>query len=449
MKTDRLHNIGAEQQVIGSILADNRQFDPVSDLISVEDFADGAHRMIFATVRDMLRDGKAVDIVTVAEALDRAGKLGDVGDLQYLGALVVGAVMPENAAHYAALVRDKAQRRKLAEIGERLAAATELATSADELISETQKQLADMIDKSAGVEIKSFSALLGDFVGDLSERRDREEFQGLPTGVSDLDAKLNGLRAGELIIVAGRPAMGKTAFAMQIGVVNGVEKKNVLVFSLEMTAASLLERAVANTGKIELKAIKSGRFNNDQWDRLEAKAMNLSNATVYIDSSTRLTVERLRSRARQQKARYGLDLIIIDYIQLMEAQGQSRNEQVSTITRGLKLLARELDVPVIALSQLSRKCDERTDKRPMKSDLRDSGAIEQDADVIMTVYRDEEYNPNTDAKGIAEIGVIKNREGETGRVYTAFLGEYSRFENCYYRPPEKEIQTPKRRGFYV
>jgi len=245
--------------------------------------------------------------------------------------------------------------------------------------------------------------------------------------------------------------MGKTTLAMQFALTVAKARLPVLVFSLEMTPVALAERALASTLRVDATKMRKGTLEKEDWSKISSAYQIFNDMPLYIDKSARLTIERMRSRAKNLKARCGLSLIVVDYIQLMEADGDNRNEQISTISRGMKLLANELDVPLVALSQLSRKCDERTDKRPLLSDLRDSGAIEQDADVVMTVYRDEVYHPGTDAKGIAEINIAKNREGETGRVYATFLGHLNRFENTTYRPSAKEGTTPTKArdwGFY-
>ncbi|MDR0770160.1 MAG: replicative DNA helicase [Burkholderiales bacterium] len=450
MWTDNMTNNAAEQTVIGALLIDSEAFDRIEDRVSIDDFSVEDHRALFAEIRAMIAAGQPVDVVTLAESLHGKGRLDSVGGLVYIGALAQNVPTAANVGHYADIVRAKAVRRRLARAGEKIAELAHSAESSDNLIDEARRLIDGAADEQAGDGAVMLGDMLGGFLDDIEARMESGgELPGLPTGLTDLDEKLLGLRGGDLVIVAGRPSMGKTTLAMGIGLHNAVAGHPVFVASLEMTGKALLERAVASLGRVDSRKLRNGALggsDSQEWDGVTVAAEKLKNIKLAVDGSARLTVERLRARAKRMKARHGLALIIIDYIQLMDAEGQSRNEQISAISRGLKLLAMELDVPVIALSQLSRQCDGRTDKRPMLSDLRDSGAIEQDADVVVMVYRDEVYNSATDAKGIAEINVGKNREGETGRVYATFLGHINRFENSLYRPPAK-TETTAKRGF--
>jgi replicative DNA helicase len=439
--------VNAEQHVIGALLLDASSFNDVADVVTVSDFSDSAHRVMFSEIREMVADGETVDVVMLCSRLANKGRDDDAGGISYIASLASAVPTAANAAHYARFVQLQALRRRLDIAGVEISELAKSANgkSADELVGEAKKR----IDVAAGDTVKdesvAFSDLLQTLVDDL-ESRDGSEKRGLPTGLLDLDEKIIGLRGGDLIVVAGRPSTGKTTLAMNIALHNALDGKSVFVASLEMSALSLTERAVASVGRIDSRNLKSGKIDSDDWRRVAEAQGKMQSAKLHIDGASRLTVERLRARCKRVKARQGLALVLVDYIQLMDADGNSRNEEIASISRGLKLLAKELDVPLIALSQLSRKCEDRTDKRPMLSDLRDSGAIEQDADIVLTVYRDELHNPSSNAKNIAEINVAKNREGETGRVYATFLGRFNRFENTAYRPQSNPL--PPKKGFY-
>jgi replicative DNA helicase len=426
------HSIEAEQSVLGALLLSNAALDRIEDKLAPADFYSETHRTLYRSIRGLIQSGKAADVVTLSAALRHDGKLDQVGGLDYLWQLLQNVPTAANVEHYAGIVRDRAMLRALAvfamDAGD--LAMTRSGKPALELVEEVQRRAAALSDGIAGPEAAPIGDLL---VGVIEHIEQRYSSDAPPPGIStkllDLDAKLLGLQPGDLIVVAGRPGMGKTALAMQIAIEASVEGLPACVFSLEMKPSKLVERAVAHVTRVNSYALRSGKLSPDDWQQIASGLGRMAEIPLYIDGSSRLTVERMRARAKQIHRRVGLKLIVIDYIQLMDAEGDNRNEQVSSITRGLKLMANELGVPVIALSQLSRECEKRTDKRPMLSDLRDSGAVEQDADVVLFVYRDEVYHQDSQHKGMAEIIIGKNRDGERGRVYTTFFGSYNRFEN--------------------
>jgi replicative DNA helicase len=348
------------------------------------------------------------------------------------------------AEHWARRVRSYARRRRLAGVASDLGAAAfaKDGRDADELIDEAQRALAKIAEEGAASD---GDRSLGEILPALMETLERRmahggELPGLSTGIGDLDERILGLKGGELVIVAGRPSMGKTTLAVQFAREAAKEGKTALIFSLEMRPTALAEALLSSIGHIDAWKLRSGKLTHEDWSEISATYARASGMPIRTDGSPRLTLERMRARARQVKRKHGLSIIVLDYIQLMEGDaGEERNQQVAAISRGLKLIANELDVPVVALSQLNRSCEARTNKRPMMSDLRDSGAVEADADVILFVYRDEVYNhDDAELKGKAEIIVGKQREGEGGTVYAAFVGHHKRFADTDWRPQRRE-----------
>ncbi|MNH06150.1 Replicative DNA helicase [compost metagenome] len=386
--------------------------------------------------------GKAVDLLTVADYID----VLDNGDraLGHCATLVNNTPSVASAGTYAGIVRERAIERALYELSDRTLEIVQGGGDIQDRIAAVQAAAMGIDAGSDGEEVVKAADLMANQLEVWQERHDRlsrgETLIGLSTGLADLDEKLGGLQPEQLIIVAGRPATGKTTLAMGF-VLDAVvrQKKSGLVISLEMSKSQLIDRAVAAEGRVPLNLIKNGSACETHGAELCAAAAKLKHANLFIADRAAATVGRIRSLARRHKMRYGLDILMIDYLQLMDGEGGNRTEAVSSISRGCKLLARELGIPVVLLSQLSRKCEERPNKRPVQSDLRESGAIEQDADVILFVYRDEIYNENSEFKGIAEIIVGKGRDIETGTVRAAFLGQYNRFEtlSASWQPPVK------------
>jgi replicative DNA helicase len=435
------HSIEAEQSILGGLLLDNQAWDRMGDLVTDGDFYRDEHRRIFRQIRNLLEKARPADVVTVAEALDAAGEGEQTGGLAYLGELAANTPSAANIRRYAEIVRERSILRRLVATADEIAAdaLNPLGRDAEILLDEAESKIFAIAESGAGHRegFVHINPLLTEVVERIQELHDRDnptDITGVPTGYVDLDQKTSGLQAGDLIIVAGRPSMGKTAFALNIAEHVAVETGlPVGVFSMEMGGTQLAMRMLTSIGRLDSQRVRTGRLNDDEWSRLSFALGKLHEAPIYIDESGGLSPANLRARARRLARQHGgkLGLLVIDYIQLMSSsrQGENRATEVSEISRSIKALAKELQVPIVALSQLSRKVEERNDKRPMMSDLRESGAIEQDADVILMMYREEYYKPDTQEKGIAEVIIGKQRNGPTGTVRLAFLGEYTRFEN--------------------
>lgn len=439
----------AEHSLLGAMLQRPELIDVLSDDLSPESFYFADNADVYRGIMAVRAAGGSVDFLTVA---DRIGTLSS-GDnaLAYCAEIVKNTPSVANAAAYAGIVRERAIERALYDLSDRTLEIAQGGADIQDKIAAVQAAAMAIDSGSAGEEVVKAADLMADQLEVWQERHDRlsrgETLIGLSTGLADLDEKTGGLQPEQLIIVAGRPAMGKTTLGMGF-VLDAVvrQKKSGLVVSLEMSKGQLIDRAVAAEGKIPLNLVKNGSACESHGAELCAAAAKLQHANLFIADRATATVGRIRSLARRHKMRYGLDILMIDYLQLMEGEGGNRTEEVSGISRGCKQLARELGIPVVLLSQLSRKCEERPNKRPVPSDLRESGAIEQDADVILFVYRDEVYHENSEYKGVAEIIVGKGRDIETGTVRAAFLGQYNRFENlsASWQPPVKASSQSER-----
>jgi replicative DNA helicase len=440
------HSIEAEQSVLGGLLLDNGAWDRAADVLNETDFYRYEHRLIFGAIGGLISATKPADVITVFEQLQSLGKAEECGGLSYLNALAQSVPSAANLRRYAEIVRERAILRKL------IAASDEIATAA---FNPQGRQVSQILDEAEGKIFKigeegqrtkqgfqnmnDLVVQLIDRVTELSENG-AEDVTGVRTGFYDMDRMTAGLQGGDLIILAARPSMGKTAFALNIAENVAVnEGLPVVVFSMEMGASQLALRMVGSLGRIDQSGLRTGRLRDDEWGRLTEAADKLSKSAIFIDETPALNPAELRARARRQARQSGrLGLIVIDYLQLMSgtasSSGENRATEISEISRGLKALAKELHCPVIALSQLNRSVETRPDKRPMMSDLRESGAIEQDADVIMFIYRDEYYNkpdgPNpTKEPGVAEIIIGKQRNGPVGTVKLAFLKQNTKFDN--------------------
>ncbi|MCX8145320.1 MAG: replicative DNA helicase [Azovibrio sp.] len=434
------HSIEAEQAVLGGLLLDNLAWDRIGDMIADTDFYRDEHRRIYRRIRSLLEKGKPADVVTVAEALDAAGESEHTGGLAYLGELASNTPSAAHIRRYAEIVRERAILRQLVAAADEIAgnALNPMGRDAKTLLDEAEAKVFEIAEKGARasegfVHINPLLTQVVERIQELHDRDDPSDVTGVPTGFIDLDQKTSGLQPGDLIIVAGRPSMGKTAFALNIAENVALHAGlPVGVFSMEMGGAQLATRMMASIGRLDSSRVRTGKLTDEEWSKLSFALGQLHEAPIYIDETGGLNPVDLRARARRLHRQCGkLGLIVIDYIQLMSSarQNENRATEVSEISRSIKSLAKELQVPIIALSQLSRKVEERTDKRPMMSDLRESGAIEQDADVIMMLYRDEYYRPDSQDKGIAEVIIGKQRNGPTGTVRLAFLGQYTRFES--------------------
>ncbi|PKO26257.1 MAG: replicative DNA helicase [Betaproteobacteria bacterium HGW-Betaproteobacteria-8] len=436
------HSVEAEQSVLGGLLLENEALDKVADILSSGDFYRHDHRLIFEHIAKLIEHNKPADIVTVAESLDNAAELSAVGGLAYLGALAQNTPSAANIRRYAEIVRERAVMRKLVEVGSGIAesAYNPQGRDAQQLLDEAESRIFQIAEggkrSSEGfLDIKVLLPQVADRIDQLFQRDNQSEVTGIPTGYTDLDSMTSGLQPGDLIIVAGRPSMGKTAFSLNIAENVALDTGlPVAVFSMEMGATQLATRMIGSVGRLDQHRMRTGRLEDEDWVRLTTALGRLNEAPIFIDEGAGLNSFDVRARARRLHRQTGkLGLIVIDYLQLMSGatgrQSENRATEISEISRSLKSLAKELDVPVIALSQLNRSLEQRPDKRPVMSDLRESGAIEQDADLILFIYRDQVYNPDSPDKGTAEIIVAKQRNGPIGRVRLTFLGEHTRFEN--------------------
>ncbi len=431
------HSLDAEQSVIGALMLDNAAWDQVGDLISETDFYRHGHRLIFHAIESMADAGHPFDVITLSERLGERGELDEVGGLAYLGEVAKNTPSAANIKAYAGIVRERAVLRALIQVGSAIAdtAYNPEGRNTEELLEHAEKLVFEIAEKGARhrggfLPIKELLVAAVDRIDTLFQQD--SAITGVATGFSDLDELTSGLQRSDLVIVAGRPSMGKTSFAMNMAEHAAIrDKVPVAVFSMEMPGEQLAMRLMSSLGRIDQHKVRTGKLGDDDWPRLTSAVGLLAEAPVFIDDTPALNPTELRARARRLKREHDLGLIVIDYLQLMQVPGASENRatEISEISRGLKALAKELNVPVIALSQLNRSLEQRPNKRPVMSDLRESGAIEQDADVIVFIYRDEVYNDESPDKGSAEIIVAKQRNGPIGTIRLTFLGQYTRFEN--------------------
>jgi len=434
------HSLEAEQSVLGGLLLDNAAFDKIADMVAEGDFYRDEHRRIFRQISKLLERGKPADAVTVAERLEQSGEAGETGGLAYLGELAANTPSAANIRRYAEIVRERAILRQLVTAGDEIAgsALNPLGRDAKTLLDDAEAKVFAIAEggfrhQSGFVHINPLLTQVVERIQELHDRDNPSDITGVPSGYHDLDGKTSGLQGGDLLIVAGRPSMGKTSFALNIAEHVAIEVGlPVAVFSMEMGGTQLAMRMLSSVGRLDAHRVRTGRLSDEEWSRLSFALGKMHEAPIYIDETPALNPIDLRARARRLHRQCGqLGLIVVDYLQLMSAtsQGENRATEISEISRSLKSLAKELSVPLMALSQLNRSLEQRPNKRPVMSDLRESGAIEQDADVIMFIYRDEVYNPDSADKGVAEIIIGKQRNGPIGTVRLTFLGEYTRFEN--------------------
>ncbi len=434
------HSVEAEQAVLGGLLLDNGAWDRIADLVGEADFYRQDHRQILRAVALLVDAGKPADAVTVAEALRNRGELENAGGLAYLAALTGNTPSAANIRRYAEIVRERAVLRRLVDTATQIAdsAYAPAGKSASQLLDEAEARVFEIAEAGhrGGAGFQKLKPLLVqamERIDELYHRDSDSDVTGLPTGFTDLDSKTSGLQPGDLVIVAGRPSMGKTAFSLNIAESVAIDLGlPVAVFSMEMASQQLVMRMMGSVGRLDQHKLRTGRLDEDDWPRLTHALAKLDEAPLFIDETPALNALELRARARRLMRECGkLGLIVVDYLQLMSAssQGENRATEISEISRSLKALAKELHCPVIALSQLNRSLEQRPNKRPVMSDLRESGAIEQDADVILFIYRDEVYNPDSQDKGRAEVIIGKQRNGPIGTVGLTFLGQYTRFEN--------------------
>ncbi|MFO7705596.1 MAG: replicative DNA helicase [Halopseudomonas sp.] len=431
------HSIEAEQAVLGGVMLENTTWERVVELLSEPDFYRHDHRLIFRALASLASRNQPFDVVTLAEELDRDGLIDQVGGLAYLGQLAKNTPSVANISAYTHIIRERSTLRKLISTSSDIAdsAFNTKGKQANQILDDAERQIfaiAESRPKTGGPE--SVNTLLAKAIDRIDTLFNSDgAITGLSTGFADLDEMTSGLQPSDLVIIAGRPSMGKTTFAMNL-VENVVMRydKAVLVFSLEMPGDSLVMRMLSSLGRIDQSKVRAGRLEDDDWPRLTSAVNLLNDRKLFIDDTAGLSPMEMRARARRVVREHGeIGMIMIDYLQLMQIGGTSENRtnEISEISRSLKALAKEFNAPVVALSQLNRSLEQRPNKRPINSDLRESGAIEQDADVIMFVYRDEVYHPDTQDQGIAEIIIGKQRNGPIGSIRLAFLGKFTRFEN--------------------
>ena len=431
------HSIEAEQSVLGGLMLDNAAWDRIADVLSVQDFYRHDHRLIFEAIGALSNESRPFDVVTISEWLDSHAQLDESGGLAYVGELARNTPSAANIKAYADIVRERAVLRGLIEVGTNIASTgfNSEGRGASELLDEAEQRVFEIAERGARGGI-GFSPIK-DVLVSVMDRIDTlyqsdSHITGVATGYTDLDDRTSGLQRSDLIIVAGRPSMGKTAFAMNLVEQAAIKGRlTVGVFSMEMPAEQLTMRMLSSLGRIDQHKVRSGRLEDDDWPRLTSALTMLNDTDIFIDDTPALTPLELRARCRRLKREKDLGLVVVDYLQLMQVPGTKENRatEISEISRGLKALAKELQVPVVALSQLNRSLEQRPDKRPVMSDLRESGAIEQDADLILFIYRDEVYNENSEHKGKAEIIIGKQRNGPIGTTRLTFIGQFTRFEN--------------------
>ncbi|EKU82691.1 replicative DNA helicase [Massilia sp. UYP32] len=434
------HSIEAEQSVIGGLLRDNAAWDRIADFMHAEDFYRYDHRIIFEQMVRLINAGKPADVITVYEACNQLGKAEEVGGLQYLNAMAQNTPSAANIRRYAEIVRDRGILRQLITVADEISgnAFNPQGKEVKQMLDEAESRIFAIAEQGARgaqgwLAVQPLLTQVVERIDELYSRENQGEITGVPTGFIDLDRMTSGLQPGDLVIVAGRPSMGKTAFSVNIGENVAIEAGlPVAVFSMEMGGAQLAMRMLGSVGQLDQHRLRTGRLHDEDWPRLTHAIQKMNDAQLYIDETPALNPIEMRARARRLARQCGkLGLIIVDYLQLMQGSkpGDNRASEISEISRSLKGLAKELQCPVIALSQLNRSLEQRPNKRPVMSDLRESGAIEQDADVIIFLYRDEVYNPDSPDKGTAEIIIGKQRNGPIGAIRLTWIGQYTKFGN--------------------
>ena len=431
------NSIEAEQSLLGGLMLDHKSWDKVADVVTAADFYRKDHQLIFAAIAALAEDASPSDVVTVSEWLENAGQLEAAGGLEYLATLANETPGAANARSYANILRERSMLRSLITAGNEIsgAAFSTDGRSASEIVDEAERMVFEIAESGSRGKsgFKALKEILPDAVDriDLLHQSDGD-ITGISTGYTEFDKLTAGLQPGDLIIIAGRPSMGKTTFAVNVAENAAIGSKiPTAIYSLEMPSQQLAFRMISSLGRVDQTHLRTGRFPDEDWSRINTAVQLMSEAPIFIDDTAGLSPTEIRARARRLQREHGLGLIVIDYLQLMTVPGSSENRatEISEISRSLKALAKELQVPVIALSQLNRSVEQRTDKRPVMSDLRESGAIEQDADMIVFIYREEVYNQDTPRKGIADIAVAKQRNGPIGDFPLTFVGRYTKFEN--------------------
>lgn len=434
------HNVEAERAVIGAMMLNSDAIMICSEILTSGEFYQQQYGIIFDALVEMYRDGVGADLVTIQNKLREKEVTPELYSVEYLGELLAGVPTSANVKFYADIVHEKAVLRRLIKVTEQVTKECYMdAQPLEDILEDTEKSVFDVIQQRGGSEFEPIRDVVLRTLDSIEKAaKQKGNITGLETGFRDLDAKTAGLQKSDLILIAARPAMGKTAFVLNIAEYVALHSKSTIaLFSLEMSKEQLIKRMLAMNSMVDSQKIRTGDLEDEDWDKLVGSVRKIGNSNLVIDDTSGITASELRSKCRKLKIEQGLDLVIIDYLQLMTGAGKrksdSRQQEISDISRSLKVMARELNVPVIALSQLSRAVESRPDKRPMLSDLRESGAIEQDADIVMFIYRDEYYNPDSEKKGVAEVIVAKQRSGPTGPVELAWLSQYTKFGNLEYQ----------------
>jgi replicative DNA helicase len=428
------HNAEAERTVLGAVLVDNAAFNSAAELLTREDFYREGHRRIFDAMADLTERSVPIDTVTLKDELTRAGTLEAIGGAAYLAGLVDGLPRLTNVEQWGRIIREKSVLRRLIQASQQIShACFEGEREAEEILDGAEKAIFDIAERRIRQGFVGIREIVKESFRTIDQlAQSKDLVTGLPTGFVDLDEKTSGLQRGDLIIVAARPAMGKTSLCLNVAQ-NASHRtgETVGIFSLEMSKEQLVLRLLCSDARVDAHRLRTGNLNEKDWARLAKAYAELSTSKLFIDDSATLTPLEIRAKCRRLKAEHGLGLIIVDYLQLVSGAGrvENRQQEIASISRSLKGLAKELEMPVIALSQLSRAPEARTEKRPQLSDLRESGSIEQDADIVIFIFREEEYKPTDENRGIAELIIGKQRNGPTGTVKLAFLKEYTRFEN--------------------
>lgn len=431
------NSIEAEQSLLGGLMLDNAAWEKVADLVIASDFYRKDHQLIFAGIAQLAETSNPCDVVTVSEFLDNRDELDAAGGLEYLALLSNETPGAANVRAYAKILRERSSLRALISAGNQIsgnAYATEGRTASD-LVDEAERLVFEIAEKGSRGQIgfRPLKNILPDAVDRIDLlHQSGGDITGIPTGYTEFDKLTAGLQAGELIVIAGRPSMGKTSLAVNIAENAAIGARvPTAIFSMEMPSQQLAFRMISSLGRIDQTHLRTGKFPDEDWSRINTAVQLMSDAPIFIDDSASLSPTEIRARARRLKREHNLGLIVVDYLQLMQVHGSTENRatEISEICRSLKALAKELELPIIAISQLNRSVEQRTDKRPVMSDLRESGAIEQDADLIVFIYREEVYNPDTPRKGVADISIAKQRNGPIGDFPLTFVGRFTKFEN--------------------
>ena len=426
------HSVESEQSILGSIILDKEAIITVAEIIQPMDFYKEAHKIIYECMLKLNSNNEPIDLITLVEELRKEGHLDSIGGISYLTSLSTIVPTTSNVKYYANIVKEKSVMRQLIKASnEIINLGYDASTNVQDILDKAEKNIFDISQEKSSDDIQPISLVLQDTFETLEKLcTDKSDVTGITTGFADLNKKINGLQRTDLILLAARPAMGKTAFSLNL-VQNAALKgdASVAVFSLEMSKEQLVQRMLSAQSNVELSKIKTGNLGASDWPRIIDALSVLSEANIFIDDTPGIKISEIRSKCRRLKIEKGLDLILIDYLQLMEGEGKNENRQqeIAKISRSLKILAKELDCPVVALSQLSRSPELRKDHRPILSDLRESGSIEQDADIVMFLYRDEYYHDDSEKKNIGEVIISKNRHGETGNVELVWFGQVQKF----------------------